>query len=228
MTVLREKKTWIAMSLLIITVLLIMTILLLLHMKDKKDENYKKEKFNSVYYTKPVQFNNSDIDFEYSQFQGKTQSKKYNNLESLENQIGFKVLHSNYFSNDNFEVVYIKDVGFSEIYQVPKASLKSYGKDFDKIGISSFLNDITEPYVKMTIINNKDTKGIPTEYMGYYEIQDVFSLSNGKEVQLIKEYNRTGDYERYIIVFNHNNVVYTVEYIPDLDSARNIANSFFK
>lgn len=218
----RNEKIFITMA------LLIMTILVLFYVKDKKDESAKKEKFNSVYYTKPIQFNNSNINFEYSQLEGRIQSKIYNNLQSLEKQIDFKFLHSNYFSNDNFKVVYQKHSSYSEVYQIPKEVGESYGKNFDKIGISSFLNDITEPYVKITIVNVRDIKGIPTNYMGHYEVQAPFFLDNGKEIKLIKECNQLVDYERYIIVFNHNNVVYTVEYIPDIDSAKDIANSFFK
>lgn len=226
--IIKKSPKFIIITVLSLIVLLMIIISLSFNSNYKKTNDNKIEKFNSVYYTNPVKLNNENINFEYSELEGRIQSKEYKDLESLENEINFKLLRSNYFSNNSFEVVYVKYRGISEIYQIPKLAGKEYKKNLDGINICGFLNYINEPYVKMTIIHNKDTKSVPTEYMGYYEIQEGFALSNGQEIKLIKETTLNAESTKYIIVFKHNEVVYTIEKIPTLEKAKEIADSFFR
>ena len=60
------------------------------------------------------------------------------------------------------------------------------------------------------------------------QIQYDCADEDGLSVNVIEEYSDSAGGERYVIVFSHGNVVYTVGNLESLAMAKRVANSFVK
>ncbi|KMT22533.1 hypothetical protein [Clostridium cylindrosporum] len=174
--------------------------------------------------------NEKSIDItSYSIYSGKVKLKEYENLESLENEMNFKLLHSNYFSNNNFVVMCIRYNNYSsEIYQVPKSAIKAYKKKLDAVTIGEFLGTINEAYAEISVLDKlgKDSKLQPAQFLGEYEILKGYPLSNGQETQLVKQPGFGSRKPAYTIAFNYNQAMYAIRGIPSQKKAKEIVDSY--
>lgn len=185
---------------------------------DNRASNEKR--LEDTYRTRPLSLKDSQLQYDCVDEDGLSSSKWCESQKELEEETGFTCLRSRFFSDENSKIVYVKDVGFSEVYRVPKDAVV-------KTSVYGFLEKIeTQPYLKMTVVTDAATEGVPEEYMGYYRTKEPFQTKSGLSVNLIEEYNDSAGGERYIIVFNHRNVVYTVENLESQEMAKQVADSF--
>lgn len=187
---------------------------------DNQASNEKR--LEDTYRIRPLSLKDDQIQYDCADEDGFSSSKWYESEKELKEETGFTSLRSRFFTDDNSKIVYIKDAGFSEVYRVPKETMV-------KTSVYAFLEKIeTRPYLKMTVVTAAGTEGVPEEYMGYYRIKEPFQTKSGLSVNLIEEHNDSAGGERYVIVFSHRNVVYTVGNLESLAMAKQVANSFVK
>ena len=174
-----------------------------------------------TYYTQAVSFKGKISSYDIIDEDGLAKSKRYRCIQELERQINFAFLHSPYFSEQNATCIYVSSPGFSDIYQIPKSPLKKTASG-DAYAFFNEIND--QPFLCMTVRTDAKQENVPREYIGLYRVQKPFFTKSGTKVSLIEE-----DFgKRYIIVFRHNDVVYTVENISSISMAEKIANSFYQ
>lgn len=187
---------------------------------DSQASNEKR--LEDAYRTRPLSLKDDQIQYDCADEDGFSSSKWYESEKELEEETGFTSLRSRFFTDDNSKIAYIKDAGFSEVYRVPKEAMA-------KTSVHAFLEKIeTRPYLKMTVVTAAGTEGVPEEHMGYYRIKEPFRTKIGLSVNLIEEHNDSAGGEKYIIVFDHGEVVYTVGNLESLAMAKRVANSFVK
>ncbi|MEF9934956.1 MAG: hypothetical protein RR539_04440 [Clostridium sp.] len=196
-------------------------ILLILNYNSK--DFAKKRLIDSIYQVNSTNINQIK-DYTYTELNSSIKSKIYPSINSLEEDTGLSILYPSDFKS--YEALFIKHTNIAEIYLIPKGFTSTYNKNLDVQGVTHFLSDIKEPYAYIRVLTNSDSKSIQFENLMDSEFLTPIKLSSSKTIQLIKDYSEGSPVTRYILLFNHNNLVYKINNIPSIDDAKQISSSF--
>lgn len=187
-------------------------------------ENNTPNEFRTLYDMQAVTLSDSDIPYDCEDADG-YKVKYYSSLAELEDTIGYETLPSSTFNKSLTPVLYVKGPTFSEIYCSPKGIPKKALNNISEQNIYGFTYYM-EPVLKISLKTDPKQESVPEEYMGLYEMLGTYETREDLQYFLVEEQAVDSGHERYIIIFQNNNAVYTFDSASTLEEAKEFAESF--
>ena len=179
--------------------------------KTKKSDNMTVN-LDEFYNTKPISTYISSVDFVTSQNHTEKVSKIYNSLEEVEKDLSLNFLHSSFFNQSDYDIIYFNDDYFSNIYLF-KEDINPY-----YFGVINLGND-RSLILEISWKNNPNEAPYSVELMGGSEIIENYDI-NSINISIIKE--SRGKKVFYSGIFKFNDMTYFIKNSEDLDTLKNI------
>lgn len=179
--------------------------------KTKESDNMTVN-LDEFYNTKPISTYISSVDFVTSQNHTEKVSKIYNSLEEVEKDLSLNFLHSSFFNQSDYDIIYFNDDYFSNIYLF-KEDINPY-----YFGVINLGND-RSLILEISWKNNPNEAPYSVELMGGSEIIENYDI-NSINISIIKE--SRGKKVFYSGIFKFNDMTYFIKNSEDLDTLKNI------
>ncbi|MBS5858369.1 MAG: hypothetical protein KIC60_07815 [Clostridium sp.] len=156
-------------------------------------------------------------------------TKKFDNIEQIENELGIKLLSSEYAENNDYKLINYEKIGEGYncidigAYIVGDLTNLKYQEEYEYYSWLSGEIYQTPIDLKIEIISDSSQQYFDSEYLGEYKYVNTITSKDGYKVNLLE--SKSIGKNKVCAIFVANGIRYTLSGHIEIDTMINIINS---